>query len=170
MMKKILKTSFLLVSVLFLMSCSSDDNSGSSVSFTLDGEAYKVDQAAIQVFNNLSEGTSNGSISLTGSKGGKIGSVSFSVDYNTADGIAGTYTSDEGDWDEVEGTYSSWLSAYTIFEGQNMTSSNEPVGPIKIISHGNNQYTLEFDVTYTDNVTASGNVKTTFTVQSMNIN
>ncbi len=169
-MKKLLKTTFLFVSVLFLMSCSSDDNNSSSASFTLDGETYKVEQAAIQVFNNLSEGTSNGSISLTGSKGGKIGSVSFSVDYNTTDGIAGTYTSDEGDWDEIEGTYSSWLSSYTIVDGQSMTSSNEPTGPIKIISHGDNQYTLEFNVTYTDNVTASGNVKTTFTVQAMNIN
>jgi len=170
-MKNFFRTTVFIISIVFLASCSSDDNGGGGASFTLGGEAYQVNQATLQIFNNMSEGTSDASISLIGSKGAKTGSVSFNVMYNTAEGIGGTYVSDEDSWEEIEGTYSSWLSSYTVVSGggQDMISSNQPIGPVEIVSHGNNQYTLEFDVTYNDDVTASGNVKTTFTVQTMNI-
>ncbi len=168
-MKKILKTTFVLVSILCLMSCSSDDNGGSpSAEFTLDGETYKVNQGVIQVFNDASTGIANAAITLMGSNGGKSGNVSFQVVYNINDSIEGTYVSDENSWDEIVGTYSSWLSTYSIAENNDMTHSNEPVGPVKMISHGDNQYTLEFDVTFFDNVSASGSVKTKFIIQNMN--
>ncbi|MFA7446720.1 MAG: hypothetical protein WCY89_12310 [Flavobacteriaceae bacterium] len=168
-MTKFFQTTFFFISVLFLASCSSDDSEGgsSSKNFTLNGETYRVEQAVIQVFNDSESNTSDASISLTGSKGGKVASISFSVFYNTSNGIEGVYTSDEDSWDQIEDTYSSWLSMYSITQNMDMTTSNQPVGPVTIISHGNNQYTLEFDVTYADNVTASASVKTTFAIQSM---
>lgn len=171
-MKKLLNSVLLFTSVFILASCSSDeggssDDSGNPTSqtFIIDGEIYQVNQGTLQIFKNIDEGISDASISLVGTNGTKIGSVTFSVLYETADGIDGTYTPDEDSWEQPLGTYSSWLSSYYISEGQNMITSNQPVGNVKVTSHGNDVYTLEFNVEYTNDVNASGNVKRSFIVQ-----
>lgn len=169
-MKRFFRTAFFFISVMFIASCSSDDSSGDGATFILDGETYQVSQGTLQTFNNLSDGTSDTTISLVGNKGTTVSTISFRVFYNTDEGIEGTYVPNEDEWTETLGTYSPWLSSYSIVvDGQDMTMSNEPVGSIKITSHGGNQYTLEFDVTYNDDVVASANAKTTFTTQNMNI-
>jgi hypothetical protein len=179
-MSKFFKTTLFFISVMFFASCSSDDNISSSTdddggpetptaqTFTLDGETYQVNQAALQIINDLEAGISDTTISLIGlNTAGKVGTISFWIIYETSDGIEGIYSSDEDDWEQVPGTYSSWLSNYSIVtQNQNMENSNQPLGPVKIISHGDNVYTLEFDVTYANDVTATGSVKKTFTVQT----
>lgn len=168
-MRNFFNLTVLFVSVLFLASCSSDDNGSNNneegVSlgeFVVDGNIYKLHQATLLFVNDLSTGKSNTSISLGGVKGTDSTMITFSLFHNTSDGAAGAYVSNENSWDEIVGTYSSLLSSCVV--NQNMT--NHPVGPVKVISHGNNEYTLEFNVTYSNNVKASGNVKTKFTVQT----
>lgn len=177
-MTKFFQTTFLFISVLFLASCSSDDNSGSATdddngdpnptaqTFTLNGQTFQVTDASLQIFNDLQEGTSDTFVSVMGMNGTTVGTVSFSILYNTADGIDGIYSDDDDSWEQIPGTYSSWLSNYSIMQGQSLDNSNQPVGPLKITSHGDNVYTVEFAVEYTNNVTASGDVQKTFTVQT----
>src|SRR5690554_4063752 len=112
-MRKFLKaTFFLFISVALTLSCSSDDNNGSSSSmgtFTLDGETYEVNMATIQSFNNIDEPTTDSTISLVSTTGTESATISFRVLHSTANGIGGDYVSDDDNWDEVVGTYSAWL-------------------------------------------------------------
>src|SRR5690606_26070199 len=177
-MSKFFKTTLFFISVLFLTSCSSDDNSSSTSdddggqvpppqTFTLKEQTFRLNEGIIQSMDDSETGITTTSVAIAGLNGLTLGTVSFTVFYNTADGIDGTYTSDEDiNFETAPRIYSSTFSQYFIMQGEETFESNQAVGPVKITSHGNNEYTLEFDVEFGDGVKASGNVKKTFTVQA----
>lgn len=178
-MSKFFKTTLFFISVMFFASCSSDDNSSPSTdddsgpetptTFVINGQTFETFIGVMQIFHDPEQGISDASITITGYNGENYGIIGFNVFYNTSEGIGGVYNSDENNNEEetIAGTYSAWMSSYSIQDEDDnyLEHSNLPIGSVKITSHGNNIFTLEFDVEYTNGVNAVGNVKRMFIIQ-----
>ncbi|WP_126971529.1 hypothetical protein [Gynurincola endophyticus] len=155
----------LILPTLLLSACSKDkdDQKDDSNSFMLKDTRYSVNIASLQLQNN-SSGMSDAVILLTGGNGSRIGTTSFIVSFSTAGGINGTYTAASGGNVGTHGTYAAHLATYSIQNGGDLQTGGYATGPLKITSHGNNEYSVEFTVKYNDNTEASANIKRIFTI------
>lgn len=177
-MKNLFKVAFLLFAAFAISSCSSDDDSGNGgggSNFKLDGQTYDMSQAqpnggVIQIIGGDfgEEGVANAQISLTGLNGTKSGIITFHLSFLENEGISGTYN--EGTWDEV-GAYDSEGSIYmtneTVNGSQEIQTGEGAEGTFKITHNSDNNYTIEFNVTYDDGVQAEGNITQEFFVQQI---
>lgn len=152
------------LSASFLVSCSKDDDGPTqdTDTFMIDGDRYSVNIASVGV-NTVDSERSSASIILTGSNGSRIGTVTFIAHFSTSAGINGTYTAAAGGSVGDPGTYASHLGTYGIQNGSDLRTGGFAVGPVAITSHGDREYTIVFDVKYSDNVEATANIRRTFT-------
>lgn len=151
------------MSLLFLFSCSSDDvgpEEKPSDTFILDGVTYSVNISSMDI-RSTGPGVSAAVIIITGGNGSKVGAISFLLHFFTSEGIDGTYA-DGGNLASA-GSYVSYLSTYSIQDGSNLQNGNYPDGVVTVTSHGGNEYTIEFDAVYMDDVKAFGNIRRVFT-------
>ncbi len=141
--------------------CSKKDNDPkeNKNSFVLDGVAYSVNITSLQSQNDGS-GLSIASIIMTGNNESKVGTLTFLVHYYTTEGITGTYTPAAGIGSGQ--TYTPHLTIYSIQNGAELKTGAYPEGEVKITSHGGTEYSLEFDLIFSDGVKASANVKRSF--------
>ncbi len=158
------------------MPCQADQNgiSQGTSSFTFKSENFSCyDQCgSLQIFNHIDDGISDGTVTIVGtrSEGNQLVtvSISFRLFWNTADGISDTYTISDSDAND---TYLDHLSIYleswsdTQGNVQQQYTSNNPQSSIVFTHLGGQSYNLNFDVTYIDGTTASGNVTCDLIVQ-----
>lgn len=164
-----LKTNWIMMlavalSASFPVGCSKDDDSPieDTHTFVLDGDTYSVNIASLWI-NTVDSERSGASITLTGSNGSRVGTIGFTAHFSTAAGINGTYTAASDGAVGEPGTYASHLGTYSIHNGSELQTGGYAVGPLKITSHGDNEYTIAFDVSYADEVEATADIRRTFT-------
>lgn len=175
-MKNLFRSVFMLIAVYAMVSCSSDDDSGNGggTTFTLDGENYDMSLfqghgSSLQIVNiGAEENMSTGQITLIGLNGMKQGTLQFVVTFNTDEGISGTYHA--GDIDEV-GTYDSESANYYTSEivdgSQEIHLGEGGEGTFKITKNSENNYSVEFEITYDDGKISKGNFTKDFFVQEV---
>lgn len=148
----------------FLISCSKDDNdqADGANTFVLDYTRYSINIASLKIQDDDS-GMSNAVVILTGGSGSTIGTISFIASFPTASGINGTYSAANGGSVGTPWTYASHLGTYSIQDGSDIQLGGYATGPLKITSHGSNEYSVEFIVTYADDVEASATIRRSFT-------
>lgn len=156
--------------------CKKDDDTKPEVSsFMLKGEKFEVSSQAsaatgiLQLMHDLDEGSTFGSITITGTNASKTGMLQIAIGYTTINGIAGDYKN--GDIFNVDRTFDPWLSSYTTVSasGTNMISGNQADGTLTVIKNSSDNYTVTFNLTFSDSTTASGNITQRYTVQEMNL-
>jgi hypothetical protein len=141
-------------------------------SFMLKGEKYEIPSqesttGVIQLMHDISEGTTSGSISITGYKSPMVGVVQIGIAYTTGTGITGIYKN--GDHFTGDHTFDPWLSSYStvIQGGTNMVSGNEADGTLSVTKNSADNYTVSFNLTFSDSTTASGNITQKYVVQEV---
>lgn len=158
-MKNAVILSLFLLSFVLLSSCSKDEDDkpqNPSNAFVLDGTTYSVKNTTIS-FQDRGSGITDASIVFSGDNGSKSAGITFLVRYFAVEGIEGTYTAGGGV--PSAGNYASILSIYTVQGG---SDGNSPEGDLVITSHGSDEYTISFDVTYATGVSASAEIRRKF--------
>jgi hypothetical protein len=142
-------------------------------SFMLKGEKYEIPSqgtttGVLQLMHDITEGTTSGSISITGIKGTTVGVVQCGINYKTDKGITGVYKN--GGIYTGDHTFDPWLCSYTTMtqSGTNTLSGNDPDGTLTVTKNSSDNYTVSFNLTYSDSITASGNITQKYTVQEFN--
>jgi|GEM_PF-4080537 len=178
-MKTLFRTTFLLLAVFTVFSCSSDDDNptiigGDGPFLTIKGGSYDMSMAqpnggVIQIIDeNNDNGLATAQISLSGIKDTKLGNVTFYLSYVEADDISGTYMAGELGQD---GYYDSEGSSYAIMEVVDETQQTDTgggaEGTFKITHNSGNNYSVEFNVTYDNGTQAQGNFTHDFVFQHL---
>lgn len=173
-MKNLTKALFLSLLTIGIVSCSSDDDNGSSSSkFTIEGTEYDMGSiepngGIIQIISGF-EDSNSAQISVTGINDSKSGTVRFVLNFDPAVGITGTYA--DGDILDEVGVFDTDAAMYMtqeIIDGsQHIESSEGGEGTFKITHNSGANYTIEFNVTYDDGVVASGTITQDFVVQEI---
>ena len=138
------KIIILVISILFMGSCNSDDDASPSNknSIKLDGNSFEVLQASIIGVSLGGEG--HAAISFT--NGNPSSTKTLTIDFE--------YLSDQS----IEGDYAfppignqrllnDWLTNYSEFDGTTNTSIHLQEGTLNIVDNGGNNYTITMNLT-----------------------
>ncbi|MBL4746519.1 MAG: hypothetical protein JKY08_09160 [Flavobacteriaceae bacterium] len=159
-MKK-LSSVFVMLSMVFLSSCSSSDNKDSSAGLTLDGVSINTN-AAILVKQASSENSYSFSISDTSDvKSVKI--ITINIEFPLESSVTGDYEySKKGDRKLLG------MSSYSITNATAGTVDSSVLlggsGSVSITDNGKNNYTLVLDLIMKDGVILKGSFTGSFKV------
>ncbi|WP_461532474.1 hypothetical protein [Sinomicrobium sp.] len=146
------------------LGCSSDDDSPSkgddSQSFTIDGKPYSVNLSSLGINPYPDSDLLNGTVIITGGNESTIGSLVFSLNFPASDGVEGTY-GPSGDIVSAY-TFTSHHAAYGIQNGSDIQNGGDAQGQVKVVHHGGDEYTIQFNFKFSDGIEASGNLKREF--------
>lgn len=165
-MKKIISFGLAFITVLVVLSCSSDDDSGNSASFKVDGITYNlppvegvmnvISPNAIEVNGNL---YNRNTVIINGINGtSRVATVTFDLFVRQGQPLAGDYqiSTDQNEDNpvELEALLSSndraclgWTSLIAVnnLTSQSTISGNAPTGTVKLISNGGTNYRIQFN-------------------------
>ncbi|MFO8054279.1 MAG: hypothetical protein R6U19_03845 [Bacteroidales bacterium] len=119
--------------------------------------------------HHLSDGNSSGGFTIGGTNSNTgIGVVQLFIEYTANTGISGNYKN--GDIYTDDHTFDPWLSSYSITSanGNTMITGSEPDGTIDITKNSDGNFTVAFDLVFSDSTTASGTIIQDYKVQEMN--
>ncbi|MGM0648699.1 MAG: hypothetical protein ACQESZ_09995 [Bacteroidota bacterium] len=155
-----------------------DDDTNKKVlvgSFMLKGDSYNIyttgsePAGVLQLMHHLSDGYSTGGFTIAGTNTNTgIGAVQLFIEYTANTGISSSYIN--GDIYNDDHTFDPWLSSYSITSanGSTMITGSEPDGTIDITKNSDGNFTVAFDLVFSDSTTASGTITQDYKVQEMN--
>lgn len=167
-MKNKFKIIALLLGILILNSCSSNDDSQPSNQFSIDGQSYSLlpsnSLVELKMDNQIEDQGQTydrSSITLSGLNGTTIGIASFDLFYKDGLPVEGTYTiastlsdNDPDFFDQLlteNKLCLGWTSSCSVSEAVAPTfliNANNPVGTVTVINNGNSNYTIQFNGNY----------------------
>lgn len=168
-MKNLLKIAVILFAVTIIQSCSSSSSpapaapAATTAQISVDGQAYSLlpQNAVIELkMNNLNiQGQlyNRSAISINAITGTTVAVVNFDLFYKAGLLVAGTYNIDQT-IDNSSDFYANllvaqklclgWTSMCVVTQAGSQTAlvrANNPVGTIKVINNGNNNYTIQYN-------------------------
>jgi hypothetical protein len=167
---------FVILAFVIISGCKKDDDTTTPEpvlsSFMLKGEKYEIPSqetptGVIQLIHDLSEGTTTGSISITGYKSPMVGVIQLVISYITSTGVTGVYKN--GELYSSDHTFDPFLSSYSTMtqSGTIMVTGSNADGTLTVTKNSSDNYTVSFNLTYADNSTSSGNITQKFVVQEV---
>jgi len=151
--------------LVLLTSCSSEeDNATTSSDFSIDNQSYTLlpSQGIIeQKMNNMiteqGQTFDRSTITISGTSGTNIGTVSFDLYYKDGLPVEGTYsiaeTLDDNDADffydlvTTQKLCLGWTSMCAVFQGGSSVSvnANNPIGTVTVIKNSAANYTIQYN-------------------------
>lgn len=161
-MKTLLKSS-LVIFLLLMVSCKKDDVAPNGNSVMLNNETFDVVVASMAGVSIGDDGHTG--ITLSGGTSQVVNSLTIDVESFTQETIEGTYSYPATSEDKL---MDSWLTNYSVFEGETTLSSNLESGSVNIKNNGGNNYTVSMDLTMIDGAIFSGSYTGSFQVMFYN--
>ena len=159
----VLKGIIILTLALVTIQCSEDDTLSGSGTVKMDGKSFSI-SAATMIGVSIDE-DGHTAISLFSINGSKTNTLTIDVESFTKATIEGEYAypavSDKKLLDD-------WLTNYAIFDGDTQTSESLESGEVSITHNGDNNYTVDMNLTMLDGVTFIGSYTGDFEVMFNN--
>lgn len=133
----------LVISILFIGSCTSDDDASPSNknSIKFDGDSFEILQASIIGVSLGGEG--HAAISLTNGNPSSMKTLTIDVEYLSDESIEGDYAFPQIGTQRL---LNDWLTNYSEYDGTTNTSIHLQQGTLNIIHNGGNNYTISMNL------------------------
>lgn len=170
-MKKLHLLAILLIGLLIASGCKKDDDTTTTNNavgtISVGDKKFDVEKGdgIIQLINDGN--TTTGAITIGGNNSTHTLVLGLSIEYVTADGISGDY--ENGDNSSSNHIFEPWLTQVTIYTNDGLSNQNynEPDGTLKVTHNSGNNYSVNFNMAFSDTVTVSGDLTFDFIVQQM---
>ena len=138
-----IKIYVLSISLLFIGSCSSDDDASPSNmnSIKIDGESFEILQASIIGVSLGGDG--HAAISLTNENQSLMKTLMIDFEYFTEQSIEGDYAFPQI---ETQRLLNDWLTNYSELDGTTNTSLHLQEGTLKVVHNGGDNYTITMNL------------------------
>jgi hypothetical protein len=146
--------------LVLLTSCSSSDDSATSSEFKIDNQSYTllptqgiVEQKMNNMITQQGQTFDRSTITLSGTSGTNVATVSFDLYYKDGLPVEGTYsiaeTLDDNDDDLVtnQKLCLGWTSMCAVFQGGSSIAinANNPVGTVTVTKNSTANYTIQYN-------------------------
>jgi len=150
--------------LVLLTSCSSSDDNATSSEFKIDNQSYTllptqgiVEQKMNNMITEQGQTFDRSTITLSGTSGTNIGTVSFDLYYKDGLPVEGTYsiaeTFDDNDTDFFDDLVTNqklclgWTSMCAVFQGGSSIAinANNPVGTVTVTKNSTANYTIQYN-------------------------
>ncbi|WP_291855397.1 hypothetical protein [Marinilabilia sp.] len=149
---KILNGLFAVLIALSFVQCEKDDTSPKqNDTIQMNGNDFSISSATM-IGVSIGDSGHTGITLISGSET-QANTLTMDVESFTRKTIEGEYAYPEAEGKKL---LDDWLTNYSVFDGSTMESSNLKAGEVTIIHNGDNNYTVEMDLTMKDGVTFSG--------------
>jgi hypothetical protein len=150
--------------LVLLTSCSSSDDSATSSEFKIDNQSYTllptqgiVEQKMNNMITQQGQTFDRSTITLSGTSGTNVATVSFDLYYKDGLPVEGTYsiaeTLDDNDADFFDDLVTNqklclgWTSMCAVFQGGSSIAinANNPVGTVTVTKNSTANYTIQYN-------------------------
>jgi len=150
--------------LVLLTSCSSSDDNATSSEFKIDNQSYTllptqgvVEQKMNNMITQQGQTFDRSTITLSGTSGTNIATVSFDLYYKDGLPVEGTYsiaeTLDDNDADFFDDLVTNqklclgWTSSCAVFQGGSSIAinANNPLGTVKVTKNSTTNYTIQYN-------------------------
>jgi hypothetical protein len=150
--------------LVLLTSCSSSDDSATSSEFKIDNQSYTllptqgiIEQKMNNMITKQGQTFDRSTITLSGTSGTNVATVSFDLYYKDGLPVEGTYsiaeTLDDNDADFFDDLVTNqklclgWTSMCAVFQGGSSIAinANNPVGTVTVTKNSTANYTIQYN-------------------------
>ncbi|MTI41903.1 hypothetical protein [Fulvivirga lutimaris] len=154
------KLQYLLVVFLIgLMSCGSDDDGGTPNKILINGDAFETNFNSITGVAQDGEGHAGISFSSVTTSGDSK-TLTIDVEYDGTSKLGGTYSFPQGDNLYLD----DFLTNYSVFVGSSYDGTNLSEGTVTVTKNNGDNYTVEMDLLMDDGTTFTGTITADFIV------